>query len=292
MRHKLAQHRLVAVQRIEQPEQRDVGHGEVGHTLVAFPAHPHQPCTLGGELDQQVVQLREQPRVGGEVEQRRHEGVVKAPTALPVPHQARDRAGQVLGVVIAVQAQGQDVLHHRHRLAVLAMQIGYVAPLLAIAHRSRRARLADQAIATVGLEQRQGQQQDDLLAWLGRQLRQVQRRRQRVDLVAVDQRAVGQAYAQLRGLDPVEAQGLQVECHGLDAPGVNLGQVGDAFVGPGLPARLLLELLGRQQGPGDPQGAVDLHDDFLASDQAFALGICETSDRFTSMPSTWKCGTA
>ena len=43
----ITQHRLGGVQRVKQPEQGDIGDGEVRHTLVAFPTHRHQALTFG-----------------------------------------------------------------------------------------------------------------------------------------------------------------------------------------------------------------------------------------------------
>ncbi len=71
-------------------------------------------------------------------------------------------------------------------------------------------------------------------------------------MVGINQRTVGHAHLHSSGLELAQVQGLQVELHRQNAPGVYQRQVGQAFVGPGLPARLLLELLRGQQGTRSP----------------------------------------
>ncbi|MNF14182.1 hypothetical protein D3C80_2162960 [compost metagenome] len=44
----VSQHWLVRVQGIEQPEERHIGNGKIGHALVALPPHAHQALALGG----------------------------------------------------------------------------------------------------------------------------------------------------------------------------------------------------------------------------------------------------
>ncbi|MNX96413.1 hypothetical protein D3C86_1287260 [compost metagenome] len=295
----IGQYRLVGVQGIEQPEQRHVGHGEVSHSLVTLTTHAHQPLTLGGQLGQQVVQLRQQPRVRRETEQRRYIVRIKAPGALPVTHQARDRAGQVIAVLVVIEAQAQHVFQYADRLHFIGVNVLHLTPVLAITGGSIGLVGVEQAVVAIGLLQWQGQEQGRRLGFAGQQARQLQTQGQSIDMVGVDQGAVWHAQAQASGLELAQAQCLQVKRDVLDAPGVHQGQTSQTLVGPGFPACLLLELLRRQQCPRGPQGAVDFHEVEslrnglgLHRTQAFALGICETSDRLTSMPSTWKCGTA
>lgn len=56
----LRQYRLNAVEGVQQPEQRYIGHREVRHPLVAFTAHCHQALTPGRKAVQQITQFAEQ----------------------------------------------------------------------------------------------------------------------------------------------------------------------------------------------------------------------------------------
>lgn len=58
---KVPQHRLGAVQRIQQPEQRDIGYGKISHPFIAFATHGHQARQTSPELDEQLFKLRRQP---------------------------------------------------------------------------------------------------------------------------------------------------------------------------------------------------------------------------------------
>lgn len=57
MTNKMAEHRLSAVERTQQPEQRHVRYREVGHSLVAFPTHRHQALQARTELTRQLFGL-------------------------------------------------------------------------------------------------------------------------------------------------------------------------------------------------------------------------------------------
>ncbi len=194
-----------------------------------------------------------------ETQQRRYIGRVESPGALPVTHQACDRAGQVVGVVIRVQAQAQGVFEHTDRLRLVGINILDFTPGLAITQGAISSPAVEQAIVAIGLLQRQGQVQDRCLISFDQQLRQLQCRRQAIYLIGVHQSAIGHAYTHLGGLEFPQAQGVHVEPDPQHTPRVYLRQMRQAFVGPSLPARLLLELLRRQQGSRCPQGAVDFH---------------------------------
>ncbi|MNI48492.1 hypothetical protein D3C73_1030580 [compost metagenome] len=157
VRLEICQDRLVGVQGVEQPEQRHIGHGKIGHALVTFTTQAHQPLTLGGQLGQQIIQLRQQSRVSRKIEQWRHISVIQPPCALPVPHQAHDRAGQVIGVVVVGKTQAQHVFQHADLLRLAFVQILHLAPVLAITRRSLDLAVIEQAVVAIGLFQRQGQ---------------------------------------------------------------------------------------------------------------------------------------
>ncbi|MNQ99599.1 hypothetical protein D3C85_1153410 [compost metagenome] len=171
------QHRLIAVQRIEQPKQRDIGHSEVGHSLVAFAAHPHQAHALGGQLSLQIVQLLQQSAVGRQAEQWRHITRVQGPVALALPNQARDRASQVVAVLIAIQAQAQLVFEHPYRLRLVTVKVLDRTPGLSIPRRPISPLPVQQAVAAIGLFQRQSKQYYSLLFRIPYQPPQLQCRR-------------------------------------------------------------------------------------------------------------------
>ncbi|MNN17472.1 hypothetical protein D3C81_1306620 [compost metagenome] len=82
---------------------------------------------------------------------------------------------------------------------------------------------------------------------------------QPVYVIGIDHGAIRHAQTQQGCLELAQLQGLQVERHSLDTPGVYQGQMGKTVIDPGFPACLLLKLLRGQQSPRDPQGAVYFH---------------------------------
>ncbi|MNV86810.1 hypothetical protein D3C71_1808640 [compost metagenome] len=71
-------------------------------------------------------------------------------------------------------------------------------------------------------------------------------------MIGIDQRAIRHAHPHTGGLELAQTQGLQVERHPLDTPGMYQRQMSHTLVGPSLPASLLLELLRGQQSPRSP----------------------------------------
>lgn len=81
MTNKMAEQRLSAVERTQQPEQRHVRYREVGHSLVAFPTHRHQALQARTELTRQLFGLFPQPTAGLYVKQRRQKRLVLRPVS-------------------------------------------------------------------------------------------------------------------------------------------------------------------------------------------------------------------
>lgn len=265
---------MAGIQRIEQPEQGHIGNGEVGHALVALAAHAHQPLALGRQLGQQVFEHRQQAGVAIEAEQGRDEIAIQLPTALGRAHQPRQRAGQVVGVVVTVQPQAERVFQHADRLHFIAIQVLYFTPDLAVALRAVCPALGEQAVVAIGLLQRQRQQHHHALHLVRQQARQFKGAGQLIELAGIDRSAVSQAKAQPGGLELAQAQRILVKADRLHTPRVCERQLSAEARGPRLIAALLLELLRGQQRPRSPQGAVNIHvHDSCCRAQALALGI-------------------
>ncbi|MNT19669.1 hypothetical protein D3C72_1549370 [compost metagenome] len=79
---KLSEHGLCAVQGIEQPEQRHIRHGKIGHALVTFTTHVHQATQTGTQLRHQLFQLGHQPAAALQSQQGRKKGFIGYPAPL------------------------------------------------------------------------------------------------------------------------------------------------------------------------------------------------------------------
>lgn len=89
---KVPQHRLGAVQRIQQPEQRDISHGKISHPFIAFATHGHQARQTSPELDEQLFAAS--PASGcPDLQQRREKRLVDKPC--PCESRCRRTSGQV-----------------------------------------------------------------------------------------------------------------------------------------------------------------------------------------------------
>ncbi|MCY1404173.1 hypothetical protein D9M71_193750 [compost metagenome] len=159
-----------------------------------------------------------------------------------------------------LEAQAQHLFQYADRLHLIGIDVLHLSPVLAISGGPIPMPAIEQAVVAIGLFQRQGQQQGSCLAVTGLQARQVETGGQPIYMIAVDQGTVRHAQLQPSGLERAQAQSFQVEGDTVNAPRVHQAQTSQALVGPGLPARLLLELLRGQQGPRGPQGAVDFHE--------------------------------
>ncbi|MNG07954.1 hypothetical protein D3C84_912820 [compost metagenome] len=156
-----------------------------------------------------------------EVEQRWHISAIQPPCTLPVPYQAHDRTGQVIGVIVVGKTQAQHVFQHADLLHLAFVHVLHFAPVLAIARGSLDLAVIEQAVVAIGLLQRQGQYHRGILHVTGKQLGQFQGRGQTIHLIGIDQGAVGHAQAQPCGLELAQSQGLLVKRHRRYTPGMH-----------------------------------------------------------------------
>ena len=156
---KVPQHRLGAVQRIQQPEQRDIGHGKISHPFIALATHGHQARQTSPKLSKQLFKLRRQPAAALDLQQRREKRLVDKPGPLRVPLQANKRTGQVIAVVLMGETEGQLRLHDGNLSGIFPELVADIAPVLPEAHRPFGHLLRLQAVAAIRLHQ--GQRQHD-----------------------------------------------------------------------------------------------------------------------------------
>ncbi|MCY1442725.1 hypothetical protein D9M71_591060 [compost metagenome] len=144
------------------------------------------------------------------------------------------------------------MLQHRDGLGLIAVEVLHLAPVATIARGLGGFTFIKQTVVAVGMFERQCQQQRDGRNTLLGQAAKLHRRRQPVGRITVDQRAIRHPHTQVRGLELAEPERVQVKRCDLHAPRVGARNARQAFIGPGFPPGLLLELLRGQQGPRTP----------------------------------------
>lgn len=163
---KLSEHGLSAVQSIEQPEQRHIGHGKIRHPFVAFPAHIHQAAQAGTQLGHQLLQLGHQPAATLDGQERGKKRLIKLPRPLRILLQAGDRTGQVIAVVLMGETQRQLRAHHRNLAGIFPKGVADIPPALPIANRTLSHLIGFQAVAAVRPQQRKGQYHHHVLRFI------------------------------------------------------------------------------------------------------------------------------
>ncbi len=146
-----------------------------------------------------------------------------------------------------------------------------------------------QAVTAIGIQLWYRQHHRGVAGLGGQTGCQRQRGRQHISTLGIHQHTVLKTHMQTRRFQAALCQCIQFKSGLKHAPGMHHGHLRNAFIGPGLPGSLLLKLLRRHQDPASPQRAFNFH---RVAVYALAFGIWETNDRLTSIPSTWKCGTA
>lgn len=97
---KAHQHQLGAVQRIQQPEQRDISHGKISHPFIVSRLRTIRRQT-SPELDEQLFKLRRRAALDLAAAEN-NQSISRAPASPAAGEQA---TGQVIAVVLVGEAE-------------------------------------------------------------------------------------------------------------------------------------------------------------------------------------------